>query len=176
MKLILGLGNPGKKYEKNRHNLGVMALEALVKESGGAFKFCQRTLSLKALLQINGQKVILAQPQTFMNECGRAAARLLHYYKIKPADLWVIHDDLDLPLGKIRLKNKGSAGGHKGIASIIEHLKTQQFNRLKIGLGSNREKRMPAEKYVLQNFSPAELLKIKTAIKEAAEKLKNFVK
>lgn len=175
MKLILGLGNPGKKYEKKRHNVGYMALESLAKESGTAFKSCKRTLSLKAVGQINGQKVVLAKPQTFMNESGLAAARLLHYYKIKPADLWVIHDDLDLPLGKVRLKNKGSAGGHKGVASIIKQLRTELFNRLKIGLGSNREKNLPAEKYVLQNFSPAEQKKIKAAIKETLEKLKSLL-
>lgn len=171
----MGLGNPGPTFARNRHNLGFMALESLAERLGIVFKSSKRTLSQTAFGLINGQKIILAKPRTFMNESGISAARLLHYYKIKPADLWVIYDDLDLPLGKVRLRNKGSAGGHKGVASIIDQLKTDQFNRLKIGLGSNREKNLPAEIYVLQNFSSTERKKIKAAIEETTEKLKSLL-
>lgn len=175
MKLILGLGNPGQPYAKNRHNLGFMALDALASDLGVVFSDSKRTLSLKAGGQINGQKVMLAKPQTFMNESGRTAAKFSSYYKIIPEDIWVIYDDLDLPLGKIRIRNKGSAGGHQGISSISKHLKTERFNRLKIGLGSNREKNLPAEVYVLQNFSALEKEKINAAIQAGLEKLKKFI-
>ncbi|MFH1367104.1 MAG: aminoacyl-tRNA hydrolase [Patescibacteria group bacterium] len=176
MKLIIGLGNPGQQYAKNRHNLGFMALDALALGLGVVFINCKRTLAQKAIGQINGQKVILAKPQTFMNESGLSAAKFSSYYKIKPEDIWVIYDDIDLPLAKIRIRTKGSAGGHQGIASLIKHLKTERFNRLKIGLGSNREKNLPAEVYVLQNFSPTEKAKINTAIQEGLEKLKKIIK
>jgi PTH1 family peptidyl-tRNA hydrolase len=175
MKLILGLGNPGQPYKKNRHNLGFMALDSLASDLGAVFSNCKRTLSLKALGQINAQKVILAKPQTFMNESGRTAAKFISYYKLKPEDIWVIHDDLDLSLGKIRIRAKGSAGGHQGVASLIKYLKTENFNRLKIGLGDNREKNMPAEVYVLQNFSASEKEKITAAIQAGLEKLKKLL-
>ncbi|MFA5070484.1 MAG: aminoacyl-tRNA hydrolase [Patescibacteria group bacterium] len=171
MKLILGLGNPGQKYAKNRHNLGFMAIDALVNNLGLTFKNCKRTLSWRAEGLISGQKIMLAKPRTFMNNSGQTAVKFARYYKIKPEDIWVIHDDLDLPLGKIRLRNKGSAGGHQGVASLIEYLKTVNFNRLKIGIGSNREKNLPAEIYVLQNFTSREEKIVKEAIKEAAGKI-----
>jgi len=171
MKLILGLGNPGQKYAKNRHNLGFMALDALVKNLGLAFKKSERALSWKAEGYISGQKIMLAKPQTFMNDSGQTAAKVARYYKIKPEDIWVIYDDLDLPLGKIRIRNKGSAGGHLGVASLIDYLKTENFNRLKIGIGSNREKNLPAEIYVLQNFSSREEKIIRKTIKEATKKI-----
>ena len=175
MKLIAGLGNPGEKHEKNRHNLGFMVLDELAKQYKVEFKNCRRTLSRRTVTAENGKKIMLAKPETFMNESGQALSKLVSYYKIKPEDIWVVFDDLDLPLGKIRLREKGSAGGHKGIASIIEYLKTDRFNRLKIGLGSNREKGIKAEKYVLQNFTKAEEKIIREAVKKAADTLKEKV-
>lgn len=176
MKLIVGLGNPGKKYEKNRHNLGFMVIDKLIKDLDLSFKRCKRTNSLRSAGFFAKNKVILAKPLTFMNNSGSSVQKLVSYYKIKPQDIWIIHDDVDLSLGKIRIKHKGSSGGHKGITSIIEHLKNPFFNRLKIGIGSNRELNVPAEKYVLQNFNKEELSIIKKTLKKALNILEDSLK
>ena len=152
-----------------------MVLDALAGEFGEKFKKCKRTESERVEVKDGKQKIMLAKAQGFMNNSGRSVSKLISYYKTKPSDLWVIFDDLDLPLGKIRFREKGSAGGHNGVESIIQYLKTNQFNRLKIGLGSNREKNIKAEKYVLQNFSRSEKSKINEAIKKAVFTLKEKI-
>jgi len=168
MKLIVGLGNPGKKYSNTRHNLGFMVIDALAKKHGLDFKKCRRTGSLRTPAKINGQNHMLAKPMTFMNRSGESVLKLMNFYKVKPHDLWVVQDDIDLALGKIRVKNKiSSSGGHQGIASIIAKLGQTPFNRLKIGIGSNREARTPAERYVLQKFSDHENKAIALAIDQA---------
>jgi len=175
MKLVVGLGNPGKKYKKNRHNLGFMVIDTLVKNLNERLKVCRRTNSKRAKVKINNKEVMLAKPQTFMNKSGLAVRKITNYYKIRPRDIWIIFDDIDLPLGEIRIRHQGSAGGHNGVASIIENLSTDQFNRLRIGIGSNREKNIPAEKYVLQNFNKDEIKEINQTAEKAAEKLKNEI-
>jgi len=175
MKLVVGLGNPGKKYKKNRHNLGFMVIDTLVKNLNERLKVCKRTNSKRAKVKINNKEVMLAKPQTFMNKSGLAVRKITNYYKIRPRDIWIIFDDIDLPLGEIRIRHQGSAGGHNGVASIIENLSTDQFNRLRIGIGSNREKNIPAEKYVLQNFNKDKIKEINQTAEKAAEKLKNEI-
>lgn len=133
MKMIVGLGNPGKDYVKTRHNVGFMTIDRLAEEHGIPVtkKEC-RALTGKGT--IAGQHVLLVKPQTYMNDSGAAVGQLIHYYDTID-DLIIVHDDMDLPLGKIRFKQKGSAGGHNGIKSVIAHLNSQEFDRLKVGIG-----------------------------------------
>lgn len=134
MYLIVGLGNPGKEYENTRHNMGFMAIDAMAKDLKiSSFKSkCQAFI---AESKIDDHKVILAQPQTFMNNSGKAVQELLSWYKIDPSKLIVIYDDVDLEVGQIRLREKGGAGGHHGIESIIQYLGTTEFIRVRIGIG-----------------------------------------
>ncbi|MFH1193910.1 MAG: aminoacyl-tRNA hydrolase [bacterium] len=153
MKLIIGLGNPGKKYEKTRHNLGFMAVDFL-RAAAGAPDF-KMNKKLAAEVSKSGE-IIFAKPQTFMNLSGEAVAKLLSFFKLSPADLVVIHDDLDLDFGKIKTGAGHGAAGHNGVKSIIELLGTKDFNRVRLGVG-RPPIHLPPEDYVLQNFSPAEL-------------------
>lgn len=167
--MVVGLGNPGKEYQKNRHNVGFMAIEEIAKELG----FENRKVKSKSVImegKRNNQKIILVKPQTFMNLSGNSVAPLLRFYKVPSENLIVIHDDLDLPALSIRLRPGGGAGGQKGIASIIQNLGTQQFNRVRVGIG-RPPGRMDAASYVLKNFSKQEeaelpflLSKVKDAV------------
>lgn len=167
--MVVGLGNPGKEYQKNRHNVGFMAIEEIAKELG----FENRKVKSKSVImegKRNNQKIILVKPQTFMNLSGNSVAPLLRFYKVPSENLIVIHDDLDLPALSIRLRPGGGAGGQKGIASIIQNLGTQQFNRVRVGIG-RPPGRMDAATYVLKNFSKQEeaelpflLSKVKDAV------------
>lgn len=153
MKLIIGLGNPGKKYEKTRHNLGFMAVDFL-REKSGAPEF---KLNKKCNAEITKtDEIIFAKPQTFMNNSGEAATKLLSFYKLSPADLSVIHDDLDLDFEKIKIGAGRGSAGHNGVKSIIDALGTKDFNRIRIGVG-RPPANIPPEDYVLQNFSADEL-------------------
>jgi PTH1 family peptidyl-tRNA hydrolase len=156
MILVVGLGNSGKKYEKTRHNIGFRVIDQL------------QSLNLK--------KVILTKPQTFMNLSGRAVKSLIKKYKIPIPNLWVIHDDIDLPLGKIKIvKNRGSAG-HKGVESIIKELKTKNFVRFRIGICPKTGKPKNPEKFVLQKFNKEEEKIIKEVIKKTAEAIEFSLK
>ncbi len=150
LKLIVGLGNPGKKYAETRHNVGFTAIKRL------ADKFDIRNVdkdseALIAKGKIKGEKVVLAQPLTYMNNSGRAVAKLVNKYNITLEELVVIYDDLDLPTGKLRVKSKGSSGGHNGIKSIIENLNSKEINRIRIGIG--RPIDLTVTEYVLREFS-----------------------
>ncbi|PPD58885.1 aminoacyl-tRNA hydrolase [Dehalogenimonas etheniformans] len=134
MKLIVGLGNPGREYSGTRHNIGFAVLSELARKHGINFdKRCCHSRAGEG--RIGEQLVVLAKPQTYMNLSGDAVAALARKYKIKPADILVVHDDLDLPLGKIRIRANGSAGGHNGLKSIIASIGSMDFGRLKIGIG-----------------------------------------
>jgi PTH1 family peptidyl-tRNA hydrolase len=152
-KLIIGLGNPGRKYAGNRHNVGFQCLDRLAEAWGLSFSR-QKHKALLTQGEIAGLKVILAKPQTFMNLSGEAVERLAWFYKVSPKDILVIYDDLDLPVGKIRLRPEGGSGGHKGMKSIIEHLGTNGFCRLRVGIG--RPPHGDPVDYVLGDFAPAE--------------------
>jgi len=157
VKLIVGLGNPGRKYAGNRHNVGFQCLDRLAEAWG--LSFSQR--KHKALLaqgEIAGLKVILAKPQTFMNLSGDAVERMARFYKVPPASILVIYDDLDLPLGRIRLRPEGGSGGHKGMKSIIEHLGANGFPRLRVGTG--RPTHGDPVDYVLDDFTLDERITI----------------
>ncbi len=151
-KMIVGLGNPGPHYARNRHNVGFQCVDLLAKTHGLTFDRRHHNASL-ALGRIGLQRVILVKPMTFMNVVGPAVAAVARFYQVAPANMLVIYDDLDLPLGKIRLRPEGSSGGHNGVKSLIQHLGTQAFPRLRIGIGRPGGPMDPAD-YVLQDFSP----------------------
>lgn len=149
--MIVGLGNPGREYRENRHNVGFMVIDALAEKFG----ITPGKVKSKAILgegRIDSVRVVLVKPQTFMNLSGQAVASLVKFYKIPLDRMIVIHDDLDLPLGILRLRPGGGSGGQKGIASIIERLGTQDFPRMRVGIGRPPGRMDPAD-YVLQDFS-----------------------
>ena len=160
MKLVVGLGNPGSRYEHNRHNIGFQVLDEIAEawkrqrlHRVGFARTEHRAQTLHSMFE--GQRVILAKPQTWMNESGRSVGAIARYYKIPPACVLVIYDDLDIPLGTLRFRQEGSSGGHKGVQSIIQHLDTRAFPRLRLGIG-RPPGRMPPAAYVLQDFSEEE--------------------
>ena len=151
MYLIAGLGNPGKQYENTRHNAGFMALDALADQLGTSIEEKKhKALCGKGL--IGGEKVILLKPQTFMNLSGESIRAAADFYKVDPDHIIVIYDDISLEPGQLRIRKKGSAGGHNGIKSIIAHLGTQNFQRIKVGVGE-KPKNWDLADYVLGNFS-----------------------
>jgi PTH1 family peptidyl-tRNA hydrolase len=147
MKLVIGLGNPGTQYEYTRHNIGFHVVDMLATNHG--WKWERRGRAMLATGMISSEKVILVKPLTYMNNSGETVGELVHWYKLQPEDVLVIHDDLDLPIGKVRLRAKGSAGGHNGLDNIIRHLHTNQFPRLRIGIGRPANHRMETINYVL---------------------------
>ena len=158
MKLIVGLGNPGRIYARNRHNIGFMCIGHFAKAQGIPFdkNQCQARIGIG---EIAGDEIVLARPQTGMNLSGQSVSRLIKRFNIKIGDLLVIHDDLDLPLGKIRIRQGGSAGGHKGVDSIIAELGSQDFLRLKVGIGRPEVSEIveyDVITYVLSDLTPEE--------------------
>lgn len=136
MKIIAGLGNPGTEYARTKHNVGFMFIDALAEALGvSASEWQAKFDALVAPARIGTQKVLLVKPQTYMNESGRAIGPLLSWYKLEPEDLIVVHDDMDIPVGTIRIRKKGSAGGHNGIKSILAHVGDEHFARVRIGIG-----------------------------------------
>lgn len=138
MKLIIGLGNPGREYENTRHNIGFMVVEHLAKELGTGAPTWEKDEKKNVLTSRIGD-VLLVKPQTFMNKSGFAVKALLDFYKLNQDDVWVIHDDIDLPLGKIRIREKGGSAGHNGVESIMAELKTDVFLRFRMGIGRGKE-------------------------------------
>ncbi len=147
MKLVIGLGNPGAQYEQTRHNVGFRIMDMLAAKYG--WKWERRGRAMLASGMLGSEKVVLIKPLTYMNNSGEAVGELVHWYKLHPEDILVIYDDLDLPTGKVRLRAKGSAGGHNGLESIIRHLHTNQFLRLRVGIGRPLNQRMETINYVL---------------------------
>ena len=152
--LIVGLGNPGREYARNRHNVGFHCLTRLAQAHDLAFGRRKKRARI-AEGTIAGQRVMLAMPQTFMNESGRAVGPLTHFYKVELGRLLVIYDDLDLPPGTVRIRPSGGSGGHKGMRSIIQHLGSQEFARLRVGIGRPPGRMDPAD-YVLQDLNTDE--------------------
>lgn len=137
MKLIFGLGNPGRKYENTKHNIGFMSVDVIAKALGLTFSKT-KFKSLYAEGRMGTEKVILIKPQTYMNLSGESVQPWMDFYKLENEDMVVIYDDLDLPVGKIRLRGQGGSGGHNGMKSIIQHLNTKEFNRIRVGIGRPR--------------------------------------
>lgn len=171
--LIVGLGNPGKEYAQNRHNIGFMVLNQLANQNNQTFSRLEhQAFVLK--IKVADANLILAKPQTYMNLSGQSVAPLLRYYKIPLTHLLVVYDDIDLPFGTIRLRPNGSSGGHKGIQSIIERLGTQEFPRLRIGIGRPTG-RKEAANYVLEDFSPNEKEQLPFIIDRAIQAILDLI-
>lgn len=184
MKLVVGLGNPGPEYARHRHNIGFQVLDLFAERHGLAFdKFQKRARLAIGQVTLKGStstlsltsswtgRVMLAKPMTYMNASGEAVAALLAFYKIAPADILVVSDDLDLPVGRIRLRAEGGAGGQKGVASIIRQLGTEAFARLRVGIGRPPGQMDPAD-YVLRPFSAeqeAEMVFVRQKAADAIE-------
>src|SRR5699024_5831235 len=165
MKCVIGLGNPGKKYEKTRHNIGFMAIDELAKRHHE--KLTQHKFKCDfATTNIGDEKVLFVKPQTFMNLSGEGVRPLVDYFKIATEDIAVIYDDLDLPAGRSRLREKGGHGGHNGIRSLIDHLDTKSFKRIRLGIG-RPEGQMAVVDYVLQQFQNTEIADVNEAIQKS---------
>ncbi len=167
MRLIVGLGNPGREYAWTRHNLGWQVVAYLAEE----WRIPLSKKSLESVWgqgRVGGETVILAQPITFMNLSGQAVSLLLSYFKLSPEDLVVVHDDLDVPLWRLKLVERGGPGGHRGILSIINQLHTEEFLRVKLGIG-RPPAMMPTENYVLSHFPADEAENVAQLIERAAQ-------
>lgn len=172
MKLIVGLGNPGKEYDKTRHNIGFEIIKELAKNIG-CLDFRAKFQGLIAEGKIKGEKVLLLMPQTYMNLSGNSVAETVKFYKLNPAeDVIVIYDDMDLPLGKLRLRAKGSAGGHNGIKSIISHC-GDEFARIKCGIGKGKDKDETIN-FVLGRFPKESEGEVNMMIEKAVEAVKEL--
>ena len=172
MKLIVGLGNPGKKYDRTKHNMGFMTIDRLMDEYGQTqmkkdfeAEYCK--------FKVDGELLILVKPLTFMNESGRAVKFLMGYYQIRTDELMVIQDDLDMPIGKVRLRTKGSAGGHNGIKSIISAVGTKDFDRIKIGI--QHPDKQTVVNWVLTPFSKDQEPVALSGIDKAVDMVKDWV-
>ncbi len=172
MKLVIGLGNPEAKYQWTRHNFGWLVLDNIANKKQLTWKKHKVSLSEVAEFSLGAEKIILAKPLTFMNNSGLAVQALKHFYKITPKNIIVIYDDLDLPFGKIRISANRSGGGHNGVNSIIEHLKSKEFIRIRLGLAPQQGK---AEDFVLQNFSVEQKKKIPEIADTAALALETII-
>lgn len=172
MRIIVGLGNPGKQYDKTRHNAGFFVVDKLMKmldisldeEMYGAFYTVYRH---------KNEKILIVKPQTYMNASGEAVSALMKYFKISSSNLVVVHDDLDLPLGKIRLREKGSSGGQKGMGNIIDLLNTKDIKRIRIGISNNKD--IETKDYVLGKISKEDFPIYDKATTKAAEALKYYI-
>ena len=171
MKLIVGLGNPGGQYAQTRHNIGFMVIDALARELGVTVEKNQHK-ALVGQVNIGSEKVVLAKPQTYMNLSGQAVVALLNWYKLLPEELLVISDDMDLPPGRLRIRVNGGAGGQKGLKSIMDLTGTQDFSRLRVGIGRPGH---GAVDLVLGKFDDQELQEIQPAIEAAVKAAKIWV-
>lgn len=182
MKLIIGLGNPGEEYENSRHCVGFVIVDEIARKEGSKFSFEKKFNAEVAKSRFNGRPAILAKPFTFVNKSGEAARKLKLFYKIKPADIIVIHDDLDIEFGSFKLSFAKHSGGHRGVQSVIDGLKTDKFWRLRIGTANRKlttarhQRTLKAKKesvgnFVLSRFTPNEQAELKKIIKKALEGL-----
>lgn len=172
MKLIVGLGNPGREYENTRHNCGFKVIEKLENELNSV---CNQVKfkGLYTKCRYKGEDVILLKPQTFMNLSGESIIQVMNFFKMNVSDVLVIYDDLDTKVGNIRLRKNGSAGGHNGIKSIISHLHTQEFYRIRVGI--DRVKEIPIVDYVLGKFPKAQEKEFDVAFTNAAKAAMLFI-
>ena len=166
--LVVGLGNPGPRYETTRHNLGFLVADVLADRIGSGFKVHKKSGALVTTGRLGGRSVVLAKPRVFMNESGRQVGPLAHFYSVAPADVITIHDELDIDFGRIRLKLGGGEGGHNGLRSVASTLGTKDFQRVRIGIG-RPPGRKDAATYVLENFSATERPELGLICEQAAD-------
>jgi PTH1 family peptidyl-tRNA hydrolase len=171
--LIVGLGNPGRHFREDRHNIGFMVLDHLLKRLGLAFSRSQQN-SLLTDGKIGEQKVFFAKPQTFMNMVGKAVAPLSRYYRIPLEHLLIIFDDLDLPMGTLRIRPQGGSGGHRGMQSILQYMDTESIPRMRVGIGRPPGQMDPAD-FVLQSFSKDEIEVIQITLERAADAIEVYI-
>lgn len=176
MILIVGLGNPGEKYQNSRHNLGYMVLDALLQDLMPVTKTRWRLNKQADCLVAKAGELILAKPRTMMNASGFAVSKLAGYYRITTENIWVVHDDLDLPLGKVKIKTGGGSAGHRGLESVAVQLGSRDFIRFRLGIGHPKKSllfklssRGPVDKYVLSAFKRREVKEVRKLLKKAVE-------
>lgn len=166
--LVVGLGNPGPNYAKTRHNLGFMVADILADRLGSGFKVHKKSGAEVATGRLGNRSVVLAKPRVYMNESGRQVGPLAKFYSVAAADIVVLHDELDIDFGRIRLKIGGGEGGHNGLRSVASALGTKDFQRVRIGVGRPPGRKDPAA-YVLENFSAVERPEVPTICEQAAD-------
>ena len=166
MKLVVGLGNPGKEYEKTRHNVGFMVVDRLCEKLNVKLDK-SKCKAIYGIAMVNGDKVIIAKPQTYMNLSGTSVKSLMKFYNIETQDLIVVHDDLDLPVGKLRLRMSGSSGGQRGMGNIIDLLGSKDINRIRVGI--SHDKNYDTVDYVLGKFNKEDSLLINEMCDKAAD-------
>lgn len=172
--LIVGLGNPGGEYEKTRHNIGFMIVDQIAKDASASFKK-GRNAAVETSAHIAGQSVILAKPLTFMNNSGSAVAGLVNYYDIDLDRLLIIMDEVELPFGRLRVRKQGGSAGHNGMKSIIQHLNSKDFARLRIGIGTEYAKK-DMSKFVLSNFSRNEQQELDFIVGTSVDVVHSFIR
>ena len=187
MKLIVGLGNPGEKYLNTRHNCGFLVVDHLLKDLGTTKDDWSNNAKLKSEVATltftpkdgEEEKIILAKPQTFMNDSGKAVSLIMQFYKIQPDDVWIVYDELDLPMGSMKIRMGGAAAGHHGVESVMEKIGTDKFWRFRMGIGESHDKEhaigrqmiRDAKEYVLDGFSSGEQGKARELIKHGSQAL-----
>jgi PTH1 family peptidyl-tRNA hydrolase len=166
--LVVGLGNPGPRYETTRHNLGFLVADILADRLGSGFKVHKKSGALVTTGRLGGRSVVLAKPRVYMNESGRQVGPLAKFYSVAPADVIAIHDELDIDFGRIRLKLGGGEGGHNGLRSVASALGTKDFQRVRVGIGRPPGRKDPAT-FVLENFTAAERPEVGLMCEQAAD-------
>ncbi len=172
--LVVFLGNPGTKYDGTRHNAGFMAGDALAKAKGVEINK-SKFKALTATCEVGGEKVMLMKPQTFMNLSGEAVAEAVNFYKIKPSNVIVVSDEVSLQIGKLRIRRKGSAGGHNGLKNIIAHLGTEEFPRIRLGVGAPPHPDYDMADWVLSVFKNQDALDMQKSAQRAAEAVECYI-
>lgn len=175
MKLIVGLGNPGKEYDGTRHNFGFAVLDELAHKFGGSFSLNKKFKAEMSEFFIDGEKIILAKPQTFMNKSGESVREIVGYFNISNDRVWVIYDDIDLEIGNVRIRKNGSSGGHKGVQSIIDNIGTENFVRFRLGIKSEHCDFLSTEEVVLQRFCKEEEKPRNDAIDKAVTEIEKAI-
>ncbi len=173
MKLIAGLGNIGEKYFFTRHNVGFMVVDKWAYKNDLTFREDKKLKSMYTKFRFQGEDIIIIKPTTFMNLSGESISAVANYYKINLEDILIIYDDISIDLGKLRFRAKGSDGGHNGIKSVIKHLGTSNFVRLKIGIGP--QPNMPSENFVLQNFPQSDQELLKNTLIKAIDAVEYYI-
>ena len=174
MKLIVGLGNPGPEYRETRHNIGFMVADVLVDRWRVADRWREKFEALQIKHAVGDDQVVLVKPLTFMNLSGQAVQTTAAFYKIEPADVFIVTDDVALPLGRLRARRDGGAGGHNGLKSVIQHLGTQAFPRMRVGVGRGADDRDLAD-HVLGRFNASERDTVSAAVLRAADATEMFI-